>query len=76
MQEACLASTVLNGISISNISFSFGPTQPPIQWVPGSLSQGVKRLGHKTDHSPPSNVEVKNGGAIPSLPNMYSWHGN
>jgi hypothetical protein len=76
MQEARRASTVLNSVSKSNISFCFGPTQPLIQWVSGSLSLGVKRLGHETDHLPPSNAEVKNGGAIPSLPNMYSWHGN
>jgi hypothetical protein len=36
------------------------PTQPPIQWVPGALSRGVKQLGREADHSPPSSVEVKN----------------
>jgi hypothetical protein len=36
-----------------------GPTQPPIQWVPGALSLGVKRLGCEADHSPPSSAEVK-----------------
>jgi hypothetical protein len=35
------------------------PTQPPIQWVPGALSLGVKLLGREDDHSPPSSVEVK-----------------
>jgi hypothetical protein len=34
-------------------------TQLPIQWVPGALFLGVKRPGRKTDHSPTSNVEVK-----------------
>jgi hypothetical protein len=24
---------------------ALGPTQPPIQWVPGALSAGVKRQG-------------------------------
>jgi hypothetical protein len=24
---------------------ALGPTQPPIQWVPGALSLGVKRQG-------------------------------
>jgi hypothetical protein len=33
-------------------------TQPPIQWVPGALSLGVKLLGHETDHSPSSSVDV------------------
>jgi hypothetical protein len=36
-----------------------GPTQPPIQWVPGVLSPGVKRSGREADHSPPTSVEVK-----------------
>jgi len=36
-----------------------GPTQPPIQEVPGALSQGVKRPGREADHSPPSNAEVE-----------------
>jgi hypothetical protein len=41
------------------------PTQPPIQWVPGAVSLGVKRPGRKADHPPPSSAEVaKNGGAI------------
>jgi hypothetical protein len=38
---------------------ALGPTQPPIQWIPGALSLGVKWLGHGADHSPPSGVEVK-----------------
>jgi hypothetical protein len=48
---------------------ALGPTQPPIQWVPG-----VKLQGREADHSPPSSAEVKNGGAIPSLPHMSAWH--
>jgi hypothetical protein len=36
-----------------------GPTQPPIQWVSGALSLGVKRPGREADHSPPSSAEVK-----------------
>jgi hypothetical protein len=38
---------------------ALGPTQPPIRWVPGALSLGVKRLGREADHSPPSNAEVE-----------------
>jgi hypothetical protein len=33
----------------------------------------VKRLGRDADRSPPSNAELKNGGAIPPLPHMSSW---
>jgi hypothetical protein len=39
---------------------SLGPTQPPIQWVAGAFSLGVKRPGRKADHSPPCSAEVKN----------------
>jgi hypothetical protein len=38
---------------------ALGPTQPPIQWVPGALSLVVKRSGRVADHSPPSSAEVK-----------------
>jgi hypothetical protein len=36
-----------------------GPTQPPIQWIQGALSLGVKQPGRVTDHSPASSAEVK-----------------
>jgi hypothetical protein len=39
---------------------SLGPTQPPIQGVPGALSLGVKQPDHDADHSPQSSAEVKN----------------
>jgi hypothetical protein len=38
---------------------ALGPTQPPIQWVPGSFSLGIKRPGREADHSPPSSAEDK-----------------
>jgi hypothetical protein len=38
---------------------ALGPTQPPIQWLPGALSLGVKQLVHEADHSPPSSAKVK-----------------
>jgi hypothetical protein len=40
---------------------ALGPTQPPVQWVPGVLSPGVKaRQGRDADHSPPCSAEVEN----------------
>jgi hypothetical protein len=51
--------------SVKNFLFStssrpaVGSTQPPIQWVPGTLSPGVKRSGREADHSPPAIAEVK-----------------
>jgi hypothetical protein len=54
---------------------ALGPTQTPIHWVQGAVSQGVKRQRREADHSPPSNAKVKNGGAIPSVPHISSWFG-
>jgi hypothetical protein len=45
-----------------------GPNQPPIQWVLGALSLGVKRPGREADHSPPSSAEVKNVWSYTSIP--------
>jgi hypothetical protein len=52
-----------------------GPTQTTIHWVLGAIYPGIKWPGPEADHSPPSSVEVKNGGAIPPLPHMSSWRG-
>jgi hypothetical protein len=44
-----------------------GATQPPIEWVPGALSLGVKRLGREVNHShlvPRSRMH----GTIPPFP--------
>jgi hypothetical protein len=57
-------------------TFFFLPLRPGRFWrSPRALSTGylgiypgVKRLRRESDHSPPSSVEVKNGGAIPPLP--------
>jgi hypothetical protein len=58
-------------VSISAV----GPTQPPIQWVPGTLSLGLKWLGREADLSPPSNAEVRNAWNIPPLPDTPSCRG-
>jgi hypothetical protein len=47
---------------------TLGPIQPPIQWVPGALSFGVKVLVREADNSPPSSVEVKNAWSYASTP--------
>jgi hypothetical protein len=39
----------------------------------GILPRGVKRLDREADRSPPSNAEVKNGGAM--LPLLIDLHG-
>ncbi|PNF27774.1 hypothetical protein B7P43_G09210, partial [Cryptotermes secundus] len=38
---------------------AMGPTQPPIQWVPGGISSGLKRRGREANHSPLASAEVK-----------------
>jgi hypothetical protein len=45
-----------------------GPTQPPIQSVPGAFSLGVKRPEREEDHSPPSSGELKNAWSYTSTP--------
>jgi hypothetical protein len=50
------------------------PTQPPIKRVLRAFSQGVKRPGREANRLPSSSAEVKNGGAVPPVPNMSPWH--
>jgi len=50
-----------------------GPTQPPIQFVPGDLSLGVKRPGRKAAHSSPSNSEAKNEWCYSSTPSIFLY---
>jgi hypothetical protein len=37
------------------VQTGLGPTQPPVQWVPGVLFPG-----READHSPPSSAEAEN----------------
>jgi hypothetical protein len=48
-----------------------GPTQPPIQWVPGALSLGVNLPGREADLSLPSTAEVKNAWSYTSIPAIH-----
>jgi hypothetical protein len=53
-----------------------GPTQSPIQWVPGDLNVGVKRQGREADHSPQCSAEVKECVELYiHSPNTPSWRG-
>jgi hypothetical protein len=42
------------------IILPMGTSQPPIQWVPGALSLGVKQPVREADHTPAASAEVKN----------------
>jgi hypothetical protein len=44
------------------------PTQPPIQWIAGDFTLGVKRPGHEADLSPPSSAKVKSVWSYTSTP--------
>jgi hypothetical protein len=56
---------------------ALGTTQPPIQWVTGAISLGLKRSGHQADHSPPSSAVFNYGWNYtftpPPPPNTASW---
>jgi hypothetical protein len=55
---------------------ALGLTQPPVQWVPGALSLGVKWLGCEADHSPPSSAKVRECMELYlHSPNKPSWRG-
>jgi hypothetical protein len=45
-----------------------GPIQPPIQWVPGALSPGVKWQVREADRSLPASAEVKKTWVYTSTP--------
>jgi hypothetical protein len=47
---------------------ALGPTQPPIQWVQGAFSLGVKRPGCEADHSPHLVPGSKNEWTYTSTP--------
>jgi hypothetical protein len=62
--------------SLHRVQNGSGPTQPPIQCVPGALSLRAKRPGREADNSPPSSAEVKECVELHlHSPNMPEWRG-
>jgi hypothetical protein len=51
---------------------ALGSTQPPVQWVPGALSQGVNLPEREANHLPPTSAEVKKMWIYTSTP-PYSF---
>jgi hypothetical protein len=47
---------------------SLGPAQPPMQWIQRAVSPGLSGWGVMLTTHHHINVEVKNGGAIPTTP--------
>jgi len=59
ISEGFTLEIVRKPLSISHLSRpALGPTQPPVQWVPG-LSRGKERPGRDADPSPSSSAVVK-----------------
>jgi hypothetical protein len=54
---------------------ALGPTQPPVQWVPGPASPELKRQGREADLSPRSSAEIKNSWTILPFLHTSSWRG-
>jgi hypothetical protein len=54
------------------ISFNVAP---PIPWILGTLTPGVKRPGLEAGHSPPSSAKDTNAWSYIPTPHMSSWHG-
>jgi hypothetical protein len=48
---------------------ALGPTQPPIQCVPGGVPR-VKRPGREVDHSTSPSIELKNAWSYTSIPTI------
>jgi hypothetical protein len=68
-------SSQINGLLLVIASRpALGPKEPPIQWVQGSLSQGVNRQGREADQSLSFRAEV-NEWSYTSSPRMCSWNG-
>jgi len=52
-----------------------GSYPPPIQWIPGAPSLGVKWPKREADYSPSSSAEVKNAWSYTSIPYTSSCRG-
>jgi len=39
---------------------ALGTTQPPIQWIQGAITLGVKWAGYEAEHSCPTKAKAKN----------------
>jgi len=55
---------------------TLGPTQPPIQRVPGALNPGINRPGLEADHTPHLEPRLRLRGAILPLPYTSLWRGD
>jgi hypothetical protein len=63
------------GLNFRSVQTGSGAHPASYPMGTGALSPAVKRPGGEVGHSPPSSAKVKNGGALPPLPNTSSWRG-
>jgi hypothetical protein len=63
-----------NSSLFQRVQTALGSTQPPIQWVPGTLPLGIKQLRCEPHHSLPSVAKFGMCAAIHYSPHMPSWH--
>jgi hypothetical protein len=70
--EKCLENLIGRIFLFTTMSIpALGPPWPPIQWVPGVLSQKVKQLGYEDDYTP-LVLRSRTRGSIAPLPNTPS----
>ena len=69
-QAGCLGREISLFTTASRLALR--PTQPPIQWVPGALSPGVKQSEHEADLSTPSSAEVNECSYTTTLPYAFT----
>jgi hypothetical protein len=58
----------LQGLPPNASRQTLGSTEPPVQWVPGTLSPEVERPGREADQSSTSSAEVRNAKICTPLP--------
>jgi hypothetical protein len=66
--ESSIADMARGYTLIHRIQTRSGAQPTPYPMGNEGLLPKIKHLGHNADHSSPSSVEVKNGGAIPPRP--------
>jgi hypothetical protein len=64
---------VKNWLFSTSSRSALGPTQPPIQRIPGAISPGVKRPGREAEHSLHVVSRSRKRGSIHPLPHTPSW---
>jgi hypothetical protein len=54
---------------------TLGAIKYPAEWVPRTVSLGVKQQRYDVNHSLPPSADIKNGETKSLFPKTSSWHG-